>query len=825
LPFWSHGRVFIWGFSYIIPVSNQEGLLTIPKLLSAIVLLCLSVFWVSPSLAQDAPSFRSPVREVKVADIRLEGNKTVDKSLVLNTLQVQKGEEYLPPVLRQKIQGSITSLNKLSLFADIKVDIDFPDSLDGAVLIFSVTELPTLARADFKGNKKVKKDDIKEAMDLLDGQVYSRSAVERNRQKILSLCQNKGYLLAKVTTEEGVEKETGRKTVTFVIDEGKSVKVRYITFAGNVHIKDKELRKKHPTKEDRWWRSGDYKEDEFRLGLDTLVDYYREMGYLDASVKGEKINYTADKRHMDIRINVNEGKRYRFGRAIFIHNNIVEDGALTSQLQLDSGEVFNIKKFEMTKFQVQSVYREEGYLFMDLQDQFTYRDTIVDVTFTIKENSLAHIHLVDIRGNTKTKDKVVRREIKLFPGDIFRQSLIMRAQRDIMQLAFFDNVEPNIEQVKDGDASDVNLVIKVTEKQAGTGTVSAGLAYSARDKLVGTVGLQIPNFLGNGQRADLSAEWGPNKKLGSIGFTEPWFLDTPTLVGGSIFYSEQKAYQSNQNDYTRYGLRLNLGRRLTWPDDYFSISGSYNLTQNDNGYVTNKASLIVPSGLESSVHLSITRDDKNLPFFPSEGSLYRLTYSKVGGPLGGDFDYHQVETRVNWWFPTIQKLVLGIETQFGMLLGDNLQSYDLFQMGGVLGYQGKLRGYDPGTIGYSRAGRSYFSLVTELTYPVVENTFYLLSFFDVGNVFGNTPKYDPPGSYTYNAIKSKDVPAPFEEIDFSDMRRDLGFGFRLVIPLVAPFGMGFDFGWPLDDVEAYDGTRYKKVGKSPVVNFVIEQGF
>ncbi|MDB5049905.1 MAG: outer membrane protein assembly complex, YaeT protein [Fibrobacteres bacterium] len=798
--------------------------MTIFKHCFALLLLFLAI---APSSAQQlaGPGFRSPVKEVKIAGIVLEGNKTVDKSLVIRTLQVEKGEEYLPPVLRQKVQASVTALNKLGLFSDIKVDIDYPDSVDGAILTFTVSELPTLARAEVKGNNKIKKDDIKEVMDLLDGQVYSRGAVERNRQKILDLYHNKGYLLAQVDVEEGVETETGRKTITFKVDEGKKVRVRYITFAGNTHVKDKLLRKKIPTKEDRWWRDGDFKEDEYRLGLDTLVDYYRELGYLDASVQGEKITYTPDKKWMDVRVNVEEGKRYRFGKATFIHNNIIEDAALKAQVLLDSGEIFNMKKFEATKFQVQSLFREEGYLFMDMQDQFTYRDTVVDVTFSIKENSIAHIHLVDIRGNTKTKDKVIRREVKLFPGDIFRQSLIMRAQRDIMQLAFFDNVEPNIEQVKDGDPSDVNLVMKVTEKQAGTGTVSAGLAYSQRDALVGTVGLQIPNFLGNGQRADFSLEWGPNKQLGSIGFTEPWFLDTPTLVGGSIFYSYQAALRSIDHDYTRYGLRLNLGRRLTWPDDYFTVSSSYNLTENDNGLTSNKNSLIIPSGLESSLHLTLTRDDKNLPFFPSEGSLYRLTYSRVGGQLGGDFDYHQIESKVNWWFPTVGKLVLGASTEFGMLLGGNIQSYDLFQMGGVLGYQGKMRGYDPGSIGSARIGRSYFSFVTELTYPVVENTFYLLGFYDVGNVFGNLAKFDPNVAGNYNPIGKSAAPDPWEEIDFSDLRRDFGFGFRLVIPLVAPFGMGFDFGWPLDDRETYDGARVPVVGKAPVVNFVIEQGF
>ena len=175
-------------------------------------------FWPSPPSfgpARGPQPFRSPVKEVKIADIRLEGNKTVDKSLVIHTLQVEKGEEYLPPVLRQKVQASVTALNKLALFSDIKVDIEYPDSLDGVILTFIVSELPTLARAEIKGNDKVKKDDLKEAMDLLDGQVYSRSAVERNRQKILDLYHDKGYLLAEVKVEEGTEAETGRKTVTF----------------------------------------------------------------------------------------------------------------------------------------------------------------------------------------------------------------------------------------------------------------------------------------------------------------------------------------------------------------------------------------------------------------------------------------------------------------------------------------------------------------------------------------------------------------------------------------------------------------------------------
>ncbi|HEX2613176.1 MAG TPA: outer membrane protein assembly factor BamA, partial [Fibrobacteria bacterium] len=768
---------------------------------------------------------QSPSRPVRVADIRVEGNKTVDASLVLNALQLEKGESYAPAVLRNRIRGSVTALNRLNLFSDVRVEQEDALALDGVVLYVVVTELPVLGKVKYKGLKKLSESDFKSKIDLVEGQVFSPGTVEASRQKILAEYRDKGYLLATATASQEADKKTGEQVVTFTVDEGKKVVVRYITFDGNDHVADKLLRKRFPVKEDRWWRSGDYKEDEYRVALDTLLDYYRELGYLDASVTHDTVAYTADKRHLDIRIAVREGPRYYFQRANFSHNNIVPDEALRAQVVFDSGEVFNKKKYELMKYQVSSLYREEGYLFVELDDRLEFHDTLVEVTFNIRENGLAHINRVDVRGNTKTKDKVIRREIKLFPGDVYRQSLMLRSQRDIMQLAFFDNAEPDIERSTDGDGSDVNLIMKVTEKEAGTGTFSAGAAYSGRDGMVGTLGLQIPNFMGNGQRADASVEVGPYKQLYSVGFTEPWLFDTPTLVGGNLFYSKEISQYSFYNDYLRYGLRLTLGRRLNWPDDYFTIRSTYSFTYNDNGQARDPRYLIVASGIESSVNLTVVRDDKNLPFFPTDGSRYSLGWTRVGGWMGGDFNYSQWDGRVNWWFPVIQKLTLGVETQTGIILGDNVQSYALYQMGGLLGYQGKLRGYLPGTVGGGRIARSFLSFTTEFTYPVVENTFYMLAFFDAGNAFGKLKKYDESGLGIYNPVPKDDAPNAWSEIDLSDLRRDIGFGFRVVVPMVAPFGMGFDFGWPLDDGEDYRGNRVKRVGRSPTVNFTIEQGF
>ncbi len=280
---------------------------------------------------------QSPSKEIRVADIRVEGNKTVDKSLILKALLVSRGQSYIPPVLKNKIQGSVMALNKLSLFSDIRVEQDQPDSVDGIILYFIVSELPTLGKVEYKGLDEFDKDDFKGKIDLVEGQLYSPGNIEAARQKILDMYRDKGYLLAEVKVQESDEKATGHKIVTFVVDEGKKVAVRYITFDGNAHVPDKELRKHFKTKEERWWRGGDYKEDDYRLGLDSLVQYYQTLGYLDAAVLSDSIRYSANKKYMDIRVKVQEGKRYHFMAAHFIHNNIVKDEALRAQILFDSG--------------------------------------------------------------------------------------------------------------------------------------------------------------------------------------------------------------------------------------------------------------------------------------------------------------------------------------------------------------------------------------------------------------------------------------------------------------------------------------------------------
>ena len=523
--------------------------------------------------------------------------------------------------------------------------------------------------------------------------------------------------------------------------------------------------------------------------------------------------------YVRIAIELKKGRKYYAGSVHFTGNEVLPTAFLQAQVRLDSGKVFDYYLYEATKRAVTDSYREDGYLFVQMEEIKSYaNDSVVNLSFALREGLPAQIHKVHIHGNTKTKDKVIRREIKLYPGDTYRQSLLERSFRDIMQLNFFDNVIPDIQPAGE---QDVDLVFAVSEREAGTGQFGAGAAYSQADGLVFTLNLSIPNCcMGDGQAANMSAEYGTDKKSIALGFAEPWLFDTPTKIGATVNYSWWNGYSSH--DILRYGGSVYLGRRLTWPDDYFYAQTGITWQRNEQGPNID-GSLVRFTGNEASLDFVIIRDDKNLPIFPTEGSRYvastswAISHLGDDGPrfLAGDFSFLQTELSIKWWFPLYSdKLALGITNEFGVITGNSLQYRTLYQMGGTLGYKGLMRGYTPGSLGAYRLGRSYQYFGAELTLPVAPNRFYLLPlFFDAGNVFGER--------YSTSEKVSKDIGSPLREWDISSLKRDFGFGFRVIVPMLGI--IGFDFAWPLDPGE-YGGYDAPSVGTMEF-NFIIGQGF
>ncbi|MFA6836093.1 MAG: POTRA domain-containing protein [Fibrobacteraceae bacterium] len=516
--------------------------------------------------------------------------------------------------------------------------------------------------------------------------------------------------------------------------------------------------------------------------------------------------------YVRIYITINEGRRYYAGSVHFSGNEVLSDKELSSTVQLDSGEVFDYYAYEATKKGIIDAYREDGYLFAQYDETRNFEnDSVVNLDYHLREGLPAQIHRVNIMGNTKTKDKVIRREVRLFPGDTYRQSLLERSFREIMQLNYFDMVYPDIQVVGD---QQVDLNFKVQEKEAGTGQFSAGLAYSQSDGLTGTLGVSIPNCcMGDGQNASFNIEYGEDKKSYSVSFSDPWFMDYPLTLGASLSYTWWN--EDDDPDITRYGGSVYVGKRLTWPDDYFYGQVGYSWLMNKQGDNVD-GSLVRYTGIESALNFKLIRDDKNLPQFPTEGSRYVLSVEWADNLLFSDFDFVKTDLTVKWWFPLFRdKLALALTNEYGVIIGDPIQYRTLYQMGGVLGYDGMMRGYSSGSIGYRRLGRSFQYFGAELQWGIVPNTFYLLPlFFDAGNVFGK--RYDPDEKV------SRSQPNPLTEWDPSSLKRDFGFGFRVVVPMLGI--IGFDFAWPLDPGESYSGLQKTSVG-SMEFNFVIGQGF
>ena len=515
-----------------------------------------------------------------------------------------------------------------------------------------------------------------------------------------------------------------------------------------------------------------------------------------------------------IHIAMIEGRKYYMGNVHFTGNEVLNDGILNYAFRLDSGEVFDQYKYDASRKAILDAYREDGYLFAQFDEERTFvNDSVVNLTYRMREGLPASIHKVYIRGNTKTNEKVIRREVRLYPGDTYRQSALERSFREIMQLNYFDMVTPDIKVVGE---QEVDLDFNVQEKEAGTGQFSLGVSYSQSDGLVGTASVSIPNCcMGNGQAASFSVEYGMDKRSAAVSFQEPWFLDKPITVGTSLSYSWWNMSDYDDPDITRYGGQVYVGKRLKWPDDYFYGQVGYSWLMNKQGPNID-GSYVVYTGLESAVNFRLIRDDKNLPQFPTDGSRYVLDVQVADDVLYSDFEFVKTELTIKWWFPLFRdRLAIALTNEYGVIIGDQLQYRTLYTMGGVLGYEGMMRGYSSGSIGYRRLGRSFQYLGAELQLGVVPQTFYLLPFFfDAGNVFGE--RYNP------RTKVPKPSRNPLNEWDPTSLKKDIGFGFRVVVPMLGI--IGFDFAWPLDVGETYSGLQRTEVGDMEF-NFVIGQGF
>jgi len=502
-----------------------------------------------------------------------------------------------------------------------------------------------------------------------------------------------------------------------------------------------------------------------------------------------------------VNIDLDEGRQFFVGNFYFRNNKVIETARLASVVTMRQGKPFAASKFQETQSMVGNVYRNEGYLWSQLVPTYKYRGDTVDVIFDITEGNPAIIRKIDIAGNDKTREQVIRRELVIYPGQKYSQSSMERSIREVRQLNYFDNVTPDIAPNNDGT---IDLVFDVKEKE-NIGQFSAGVTYSAQEKFGGNFSVSIPNFRGAGEQLDAMAEIAQGRQNYSLGFTEPWVFNTPIQFNARAFYTDVHSRYDSRYDYKRIGTEFGVGRKLKWPDDYFYGSAKYLISYDKNSYtspdVEDELGIdIVSKGILSRLYLALIRNDTDVPQFPTRGSVFTIG-SYLGG-IGGDYNYLKGIVSYDWYQPLGKKLVMGAKTKFGMVgsMGDNIKlGYnDLFQVGGVY-YDGVVRGYDETSLG---TDLMMMTLSTELRFPIIEQQFYLGGFFDMGN--------------SWNKL---------EQVNIGGMYKGIGTGVRLMLPMVGL--LGFDFGWPLDVPKSSANplnTDYKFSGK-PNFYFIMNRGF
>ncbi len=768
--------------------------------------------------------------EILILDINIEGNKRLSNQDILRNARLFKGMTLSGP----EIQQGIKRLWKLERFRDIQILVD-NETDNGISLRIIVDEFPTLGKIKFKGNKKKSSRALLDELELETGQILSDRLLFDAKEKIKSIYAEKHYHNIEISTTLSQGRADYIKDIEFLISIGNKTKIKKISFIGNNIYSDGKLTKQFENnKAQKWylpWR-GAWKEDLFEDDKTSLINFYKNKGYRDFYIKEEEIKET--KKGYEITIMVYEGPQYKIRDIVWEGNFIHTDQQLAERLNHYKGEVFIEEKFNLSiSERVSPLYSDKGYFYCQINPYFKPigLDSL-DIRIEVIENQIVHVRKINITGNDKTYGNVIRRELRVFPGDTFNRKKLMDSYRDVFMLNFFDNVTPDIIPISEDE---IDIQLDVSEKSTGQANLSMG--YNGIYGFTGGGGFEFPNFRGKGQTISISYQRGlsSNTNTGtytpssyqsqnttayqsfSLSFTEPWLFDTPNLIGGSYFYTVRGQGQGNYLpfDTHQHGGSFRLGRRFKWPDHYFR--GSWMIRAVTNEYIASESSSLssyfnvddkyIEISKDSSFTFSstgisltqtITRDSRNHPEFPTSGSKSILTSTISGGILGGNQNYHKHILDFNYFIPIHKKITISQIFKTGILraLSSRDDNYSVippsarFIMGGTgIPYGEMLRGYTENRVGplSTRGGNVMMKYSMELRFSISANpTIYALSFLEMGNVWKNSSIIDP-----------------------FDLKRSAGFGIRVFIPMMGM--LGYDMGYGFDYTE-YD--QYFNGGKS-----------
>lgn len=738
---------------------------------------------------------------VKAVDVK--GNKTVSSLTILAKVKTQIGD----PVSSVTLNEDLKRLYALGFFTDVRIEQE--DFQDGIKVNFLVTEKPVLSEIKIEGNKRIHRDEIKKEMQSAVGDFVDQKRVRDDVGAVEKLYEKKGFSGAAVDSSLDVHPDTNQAVLKIMIDEGVKVRIRQILVTGNPSVKTGDILKAMRTKSKSWlaWiRSGYLKEEELEEDIERIKSLYDERGFSDAEVTTETETLPDRSGDIVLKVNIREGKKYLVGEVNIRGNSVLKTEQILKVTQMPKGKPFSRKSLRQDVANIQDLYFEQGYLSAQIRSESIYNETTdrVDLSYAITENELTYVDKVRVQGNVKTKDIVIRRELRAYPGESFSGAKLKRSKDRLYNLGFFEDVRFDTEPGALPNSKD----LVVTVKEAKTGEFSFGGGYSSIDNIIGFAQIRQKNFdwqnwpslTGAGQDFALRFELGSVRQNAELSFTEPWAFGYPYSFGFDVYNREsdrsgRSGYFFNQK---KTGFDLRLGKEFTEYDKGLLM---YKLEEVEISDIAENASQALKDergkNVTSSLALTLTHDERDSILNPTEGLMVSGTGELAGGPFSGDKNFGKLDGVVSTYFKNWDQMVLELKGRAGIAdaFDDTARVpiYERFFVGGgntVRGYRERRIGpRDAGTqepIG----GQAFWVANVEETFPVYPNLIKGAVFFDAGNAF--------------------------EEID--DFSGNVFSGFGAGVRIKTPIGpVKLDAGYPLDDI---DGEK-----KSLRFYFNISQGF
>jgi len=664
-----------------------------------------------------------------VTAIEVHGLKRIEEGAI----RTRVSQKIREPLSQEKTTEDIKTLYKMGYFDDVRVEIE---PFEGGIkVIYVVKEKPTIVRVEFQGNKEFEDSKLQEKINITPGAIADITLINDNATKLRAFYEDEGYYLAKIVPVLRKLKE-GELALTYQIEEGQKVKIKEIRIEGNRIISAKKIKGAMKTTERGLFSfitgTGYYKKEEMKADVERIRDLYYNNGYIKVMVGEPKIQLTDDMKGMKITIQISEGEQFRVSSVEVTGEKVYTEQEVRQQIKIAPKMVFSKAVLQRDVAAISELYANNGYalvsIFPDLTPDEEKKET--KIVFKINEGDKYRIGRIEISGNTRTRDKVIRREIRLDEGDLFNAASLKRSYERLTNLQFFETVD--IAPKPKPEEKLVDVDVKVKEKS--TGFLSVGGGYSSVDKIVGMVDVTQGNLWGTGQYLKLRGELGALSSYYEVSYKDPWFLDKQLTFGASIYRNTR-----DYGDFDRegYGTEFSLGKNF-W--EYWTATISYNFEDALVYNVLDTASSVIKDQggtyITSAFSFSLMRDSTDNHIDPMRGSRNDASVTVAG--FGGNTGYIKGLAESGWYFPVFDVTAIHLKGTIGYetaIFGKKLPLYEQFYVGGI----NTVRGFDFGYAGpldingQPIGGTREVIFNSEYIFPIIpEYKFKGVVFFDAG---------------------------------------------------------------------------------------------